>query len=68
MTLLLQVKTAPGKGNLFEGQHLRVNANNVIIRFLRCRMGDEKRIEDDAMNGIRIIIPESRILLLTIVP
>jgi hypothetical protein len=44
-------QTAPGDGICIRNYPLRVNANNVIIRYIRSRLGDEKDIEDDAMSG-----------------
>ncbi len=46
-------QSAPGDGICLAGYPLRVAANNVIIRYIRCRMGDLKRTQDDAMSGNR---------------
>ncbi len=44
-------QTAPGDGICLTGYTVNINASNIILRYLRCRLGDETRIEDDAMNG-----------------
>lgn len=49
LTILGQ--TAPPKGITLKGYPLNVKANNVIIRYLRCRMGDINGIESDALGG-----------------
>ncbi|WP_262328271.1 pectate lyase family protein [Carboxylicivirga litoralis] len=46
-------QTAPGDGICIRGYGLRINANNVIIRYLRIRPGDMAHIELDALTGMR---------------
>lgn len=47
-------QSAPGEGICIKGYPLYVQANNVIVRFIRTRMGDLHTVEDDAMGAMRV--------------
>lgn len=47
--LTIAGQTAPGKGICITGEGVRINADNVIIRYLRVRPGDVAHEELDAM-------------------
>ena len=43
-------QTAPGAGICVTGYPVNISANNIIIRYLRFRLGDVNKVEDDALN------------------
>ena len=51
-------QSAPGEGICIKGYTFAVNADNVIIRYLRFRMGDINAVQDDALkaNGTKNVI------------
>lgn len=46
-------QSAPGNGICIAGNTVKVDGNNVIIRYMRFRMGDLTKVEDDALSGVR---------------
>ncbi|MCU4177263.1 pectate lyase [Marinilabiliaceae bacterium N1Y90] len=51
--LTIAGQSAPGDGICISGQGLRINADNVILRYLRIRPGDGLQTELDALTGMR---------------
>jgi autotransporter-associated beta strand protein len=52
-------QSAPGDGIAFRNRSLRVEANDVVLRHVRSRLGTELGIEDDSMGvlrGIHVIV------------
>lgn len=47
-------QTAPGNGICLRNYPFYINANNVIVRYIRSRMGDQCRVEDDAMGAMNV--------------
>ncbi|MDQ0462337.1 hypothetical protein QO010_000085 [Caulobacter ginsengisoli] len=52
-------QTAPGEGITLRDQPLVIAADDVVIRYIRSRLGDESKIQDDAItvtSGRRIVL------------
>ena len=47
-------QTAPGDGICLKGYPFYVRANNVIIRYIRSRIGDQNEASDDALGAMRV--------------
>src|SRR5436190_5728940 len=51
--LTIAGQSAPGDGICTKNYLVKVNANNVIIRYMRIRFGDESMVQHDAISGVR---------------
>lgn len=58
-SLTIAGQTAPGDGICIKRYPINVNANQVIIRYLRIRLGDEVKQEEDAIS----IIGQSNVMI-----
>lgn len=58
-TVTVAGQTAPGDGITLRGQPLVIAADDVVVRYIRVRLGDETGVQDDAVSvtrGRRIIL------------
>jgi len=46
-------QSAPGDGICIAGYPVKIDGDNIIVRFMRFRMGDQNGVEDDSFKGIR---------------
>lgn len=51
--ITLAGQTAPGDGVTLRGQPLIIAADDVVVRYVRVRLGDETQVQDDAVSVIR---------------
>lgn len=58
--LTIAGQTAPGDGICLKGQRFKIDAHDVICRYLRSRLGDEARVPEDSIatytNGHDVIL------------
>ena len=47
--LTIAGQTAPGDGICLKGRRVKIDAHDTIIRYLRVRLGDEQKTQDDAI-------------------
>lgn len=51
--LTIAGQSAPGEGITLQNYPIKIKSDNIIIRYIRSRMGDVKKVEDDAISAIR---------------
>jgi hypothetical protein len=61
--LTIAGQTAPGDGICIAGYTVNINASNIILRHLRFRLGDDSKIDDDALNSFGSSITNGNIII-----